>query len=121
MDHETQIFRRTEYLNGQSQRADSLPSLVSDAPKKRRETRRRTRDPRSATSPRNAETWPHETPALLALLWQFRSDGVGEEFLTVRASLGWRLGKEVEDGLPNRRHGWLWRWAPDSFFSVPLL
>jgi hypothetical protein len=57
----------------------------------------------------------------LALLWQFRFVGVDEEFLTVRASLVWKPGEEVEDGLPNRRHARLWRWSPDSFFSVPLL
>ena len=57
----------------------------------------------------------------LALLWQFRFDGVGEEFLTVRASPGWRPCEEVEDGLPDGRHARLWRRSPDSFFSVPLL
>ena len=57
----------------------------------------------------------------LALLWQFRFAGVDEEFLTVWASRGWRPGEEVQDGLPNRRHARLWRWSPDSFFSVPLL
>ena len=57
----------------------------------------------------------------LALLWHFRLDGVGEEFLTVRTSPGWRPCEEVEDGLPDGRHAWLWRRSPDSFFSVPLL
>ena len=57
----------------------------------------------------------------LALLWQFRFDGVGEEFLTMRTSPGWRLCEEVEDGLPDGRHAWLWRRSSDSFFSVPLL
>ena len=57
----------------------------------------------------------------LALLWQFRFGGVGEEFLTVRASLGWRPCEEVEDGLPDGRHARLWRRSPNSFFSVPLL
>ena len=57
----------------------------------------------------------------LALLWQIRFGGVGEEFLTVRASLGRRPCEEVEDGLPDGRHARLWRRSPDSFFSVPLL
>ncbi len=57
----------------------------------------------------------------LALLWQFGFDGVGEEFLTVGASPGWRPCEEVEDGLPDGRHARLWRPSPDSFFSVPLL
>ena len=57
----------------------------------------------------------------LALLWQFGFDGVGDEFLTVRASPGWRPCEEVEDGLPDGRHARLWRRSPDSFFSVPLL
>ena len=60
-------------------------------------------------------------PDWLALLWHFRLDGVGEEFLTVRTSPGWRPCEEVEDGLPDGRHAWLWRRSPDSFFSVPLL
>ena len=59
--------------------------------------------------------------ALLALLWQFGFDGVGEEFLAVGASPGWRPCEEVEDGLPDGRHARLWRRSPDSFFSVPLL
>src|SRR5271163_913308 len=42
----------------------------------------------------------------LALLWHFRLDGVGEEFLTVRTSPGWRACEEVEDGLPDGRHAW---------------
>ena len=33
----------------------------------------------------------------LALLWQFRFAGVGEEFFIMRASPGWRLCEEVED------------------------
>ena len=57
----------------------------------------------------------------LALLWQFSFDGVGEEFLTVGASPGWRPCEEVEDGLPDGRHARLWRRSPNSFFSVPLL
>ncbi len=57
----------------------------------------------------------------LALLWQFGFDGVGEEFLAVGASPGWRPCEEVEDGLPDGRHARLWRRSPDSFFSVPLL
>ncbi len=57
----------------------------------------------------------------LALLWQFRFAGVGEAFLTVRASPGWRPCEEVEDSLPDGRHARLWRWSPDSFFSAPLL
>ena len=59
--------------------------------------------------------------SVLALLWQFGFDGVGEEFLTVGASPGWRPCEEVEDGLPDGRHARLWRRSPDSFFSVPLL
>jgi len=59
--------------------------------------------------------------ASLALLWQIRFGWVDEEFLTVWASLRSRLSKEVEDGLPDRRHARLWRRSPDSFFSVPLL
>ena len=58
---------------------------------------------------------------LLALLWQFGFDGVGEEFLAVGASPGWRPCEEVEDGLPDGRHARLWRRSPDFFFSVPLL
>ena len=57
----------------------------------------------------------------LTLLWQFGFDGVGEEFLAVGASLGWRPCEEVEDGLPDGRHARLWRRSPGSFFSVPLL
>jgi hypothetical protein len=57
----------------------------------------------------------------LALLWQFGFDGVGEEFLTVGASPGWRPCEKIEDGLPDGRHARLWRRSPDSFFSVPLL
>ena len=57
----------------------------------------------------------------LALLWQFRFAGVGEGFLTVGASPGWRPCEEVEDGLPDGRHARLWWRSPDSFFSVPLL
>jgi len=56
-----------------------------------------------------------------ALLWQFGFDGVGEEFLTVGASPGWRPCEKVEDGLPDGWHARLWRRSPDSFFSVPLL
>ena len=52
---------------------------------------------------------------------QFGFDGVGEEFLAVGASPGWRPCEEVEDGLPDGRHARLWRRSPDSFFSVPLL
>ena len=62
-----------------------------------------------------------QRPITEALLWQFRFDGFGEEFLTVGASPGWRPSKEVEDGLPDGRQAWLWRRSPDSFFSVPLL
>ena len=58
---------------------------------------------------------------LLALLWQFRLTRFGEECLTVGASLGRRPCEEVEDGLPDGRHAWLWRRSRDSFFSVPLL
>src|ERR1700678_4515680 len=58
----------------------------------------------------------------LALLWQIKfAGGVEKEFLTVWASLGWRSCEEIEDGLPDGRHARLWRWSPDSFFSVPLL
>ncbi len=57
----------------------------------------------------------------LALLWQFWFDGIGEEFLTMRAPLWRRPREEVEDGLPDGRHARLWRRSPDSFFSVPLL
>ncbi len=57
----------------------------------------------------------------LALLWQFSFAWVDEEFLTVRASPGWRLSEELEDGLPDGRHARLWRWSRDSFFFVPLL
>src|SRR5258708_3592920 len=57
----------------------------------------------------------------LALLWQFRFAGVGEGFLTVGTSPGWRPCEEVEDGLPDGRHARLWWRSPDSFFSVPLL
>ena len=53
---------------------------------------------------------------LLALLWQIFLGGVGDEFLTVRTSAGWRSCEEVEDGLPDGRHARLW-WRPrDSFF-----
>jgi hypothetical protein len=45
----------------------------------------------------------------------------GEEFLTVRASLGRRPCEEIEDSLPDGRHARLWRRSPNSFFSVPLL
>jgi MFS family permease len=58
---------------------------------------------------------------LLALLWQFRFAGFDEEFLTVRASRGWRPCEEVEDSLPDGRHAGLWRRPADSFFSAPLL
>ena len=57
----------------------------------------------------------------LALLWQSRSGGVDEGFLTVRASPGWGPCEEVEYGLPDGRHARLWRRSPVSFFSVPLL
>ena len=61
------------------------------------------------------------TPDWLALLWQIVLDGFGEEFLTMWTAPGWRPSEEVEDGLPDGRHGRLWRWPSDSFFSVPLL
>jgi transposase len=57
----------------------------------------------------------------LALLWQFSFAMVGEGFLTVGTSPGWRPCEAVEDGLPDGRHARLWRRSPDSFFSVPLL
>ena len=56
----------------------------------------------------------------LALLWQMWIDGVGERFLTVWTSLGWRPREQVEDGLSDRWHAGLRRRSPDSFFSVPL-
>ena len=56
----------------------------------------------------------------LSTLWQFGFDDVGEEFLAVGASPGWRPCEEVEDGLPDGRHARLWRRSP-NFFSVPLL
>jgi hypothetical protein len=62
-----------------------------------------------------------EISGYLALLWQFSFAGVGGEFLTVRASPGWRPCEEVEDGLSDGRHARLWRWSSDSFFSAPLL
>jgi transposase len=65
--------------------------------------------------------WINQGVLSLALLWQFGFDGVGDEFLAVGASLGWRPCEEVEDGLPDGRHARLWRRSPDSFFSVPLL
>jgi len=57
----------------------------------------------------------------LALLWQIYFEAWCEEFLTMRASPGWRLCEEVEDGLPDRRHARLGRRPSDSFFSVPRL
>lgn len=57
----------------------------------------------------------------LTLLWHFGFGRIGEESLTMRASLWRRPHEEVEDGLPNGRHGRLWRRPSDSFFSVPLL
>ena len=57
----------------------------------------------------------------LALLWQIFLGGVGEEFVTMWTAPGWRSSEEVKDGLPDGRHGRLWRWPSDSFFSVPLL
>ncbi len=51
------------------------------------------------------ERWPITE----ALLWQFGFDGVGEEFLTVGASPGWRPCEKVEDGSPDGRHARLWR------------
>lgn len=57
----------------------------------------------------------------LALLWHFWFGRIGEESLTMRASLWRRPHEEVEDGLPDGRHGRLWRRPSDSFFSVPLL
>lgn len=57
----------------------------------------------------------------LALLWQIFRNGFGDEFVTVRASAGWWPYEEVENGLPDGRHGRLWRRSPDSFFSAPLL
>jgi len=57
----------------------------------------------------------------LALLWQIVRDGLSDEFIAMRAS-PWRWPcKEVKNGLPDGRHGRLWRWPSDSFFSVPLL
>ncbi len=57
----------------------------------------------------------------LALLWHFLFRGFCEEPVTVRASQGWRLCEDVEDGLPDGRHARLWRRSCDSFFSVSLL
>ena len=57
----------------------------------------------------------------LALLWQFGFAGIGEQFLTMRTPLGWRPSEEVKDGLPDGRHGRLWRRSSNFFFSVPLL
>ncbi|WP_415752033.1 hypothetical protein [Mesorhizobium sp. B2-1-8] len=57
----------------------------------------------------------------LALLWQFRFEGVCGQLLTVRTSAGWRSREEVENGLSNSWHARLWRWSADSFFFVPLL
>ena len=52
----------------------------------------------------------------LALLWQIVRDGLGEDFITMRAS-PWRWScEEVKDGLPDGRHGRLWGWPSDSFF-----
>ncbi len=74
---------------------------------------------RHASNTKNPDT--REMYLRLALLWQFRFAGVGEEFLTVGASPGWRPCEEVEDGLPDGGHARLWWRSPDSFFSVPLL
>ena len=62
-----------------------------------------------------------EPRTVLALLWQISLAGFGEQFLTMRTSLGWRPSEEVKDGLPDGRHARLWRRTSDSFFSVPLL
>jgi hypothetical protein len=56
-------------------------------------------------------------PRLLALLWQIRFDGTGEEFLTVGTSPGRRPCEEVKDSLPDGRHARLGRRPADSFFS----
>ena len=34
---------------------------------------------------------------------------------------GWRPSEEVKDGLPDGRHGRLWRWPSDSFFRPAAL
>jgi hypothetical protein len=57
----------------------------------------------------------------LALLWQFRFAGFGEEFFAVRTSPGRRSYEEFEDGLPDGRHARFWRRSADSLFSVPLV
>ena len=57
----------------------------------------------------------------LALLWQIVRDGLSDDFVAVRTSPYRGPCKEVKDGLPDGRHGRLWGWPSDSFFSVPLL
>ncbi len=54
----------------------------------------------------------------LALLWHFSFAGIGEKLLTMRTSLWGRPREEAENGLSDGRHARLWRWIPDSFFSV---
>jgi len=65
--------------------------------------------------------WINQGVLSLALLWQFGFDGVGDEFLAVGASLGWRPCEEVEDGLPDGRHARLWRRSPTLFFRPAAL
>ena len=57
----------------------------------------------------------------LALLWHIVRDAFVEGFFTVRAAPGWWAREEIEYGLPDGGHAWLWRRPYDSFFSVPLL
>jgi len=53
---------------------------------------------------------------ILAPLWQIFLSGLGDAFVTVRASSGRRSREEVEDGLPDGRHARLWRRRCDTFF-----
>ncbi|AZG78945.1 DUF4158 domain-containing protein (plasmid) [Methylocystis rosea] len=62
-----------------------------------------------------------DRPRRLALLWQFRLDGFGEQPITMRTSLWGRSREDVENGLPDGWHARLWRRSPDSFFSAPRL
>ena len=52
----------------------------------------------------------------LALLWYFWFVGFCDQHFTVRASQGWKLCEEIEDGLLDGRHAELWRRSCDSFF-----
>lgn len=53
---------------------------------------------------------------VLALLWQIFCDAFVGGFFTVWTAPGWWAREEIEDGLPDGGHAWLWRWPYASLF-----